>query len=398
MATTTAPNSRPANSSAAFLAWIGVLSLLVLLGFIGFVRQTVDGHHVTGLNDAMPWGIYITGFVFFVGTSAGATIIGLMVHGFGREDYSPLATRALLIGLLSLAGAVTFVMVDVGSIPRMLRLPWLWRNPTSMFMYTSLTYYVFGALLMAELYYAVKLTRGLASPIDKTVAKWLAIAAVPFALMVLHAPHGGLFAVVKARDFWATPLLPPHFAIAALLTGTALMLVIAVLTSVLGGRELVSKNTVFHLGALLAFFITVAAFMDFFDFIVFTYSDEPAGNAAWEYLTTDHLAFSMLHVGGYVVALALLLFNRGRSIPLLTAAAVIAIIAVAAYRFNMTTAGLAPPLLPFLEDPSYTPTWTELSVTVGIVALVALAYSVLCKIIPLEESSNSEGARLETGT
>jgi len=377
--------SRTALSNYGFYAWIGFLAVIVVIGLINFIRQTTDGHHLTGLSDALPWGLYITGFVFFVGASAGATIVGLMVHAFGRDDYAPLATRALLVGLLCLAAAVLFIAVDVGSIPRMLRLPFIWRNETSMFTYTSLTYYVFGALLLAELFYTTKVTRGEATTGDKTVAKWLAIAAVPFALVVVHAPHGGLFAVVESRDFWANPLLPPHFAVVALLTGTALMMGVAVVTSLVDGRDLVSKKTVAHMGLLLALFIAIAAFMDFFDFLLYKYSDQFAGNEAWEALWSDGIVLSTLHVGGYVVALSIILLNRGRSVGWLGAAAAIAVIAAASYRFNLIAAGQSAPLLPFLEDVSYSPTWVEISISAGIVALITLAYSVATRVLPMEE-------------
>jgi molybdopterin-containing oxidoreductase family membrane subunit len=386
-------DSRTAISNYGFYAWIGVLSVLVVIGLISFIRQTTDGHHLTGLSDALPWGLYITGFVFFVGTSAGATLVGLMVHGFGREDYAPLATRALLVGFFSLVAAVLFIAVDVGSIPRMMRLPFIWRNESSMFTYTSLTYYIFGALLLAELYYAQKLTRGEATQNDKTIAKYMAIAAVPFALIVLHAPHGGLFAVVTARDFWSSPLLPPHFAVVALLSGTAAIMIVAWVSELVGDRKLVSTKTLSHMGSLLALFIAIAAFMDFFDFLVYEYTDDSAGNEAFDALWSSGWVLSSLHVGGYAVAIVILLLNRGRSATWLGVAAIIGILAAAAYRFNLVAAGQSPKLLPFLEDVSYKPTWVEISITMGIVALVALGYSVATKVLPLEGPAGSEQSR-----
>ena len=388
MATRTMGN-RTAISNYGFYAWIGFLAVIIAIGFINFIRQTTDGHHLTGLNDAYPWGLYIAGFVFFVGASAGATIIGLMVHGFGRDDYAPLATRALLVGFLSLCAAVLFIAVDVGSIPRMARLPLIWRNETSMFTYTSLTYYAFASVLLAELYFALKITRGQATDTDRSIAKVLAIGAVPFALIVVHAPHGGLFAVVRARDFWSSPLLPPHFAVVALLSGTALMMCVAIGTSVATGRDLVTKRVVAHMGLLLALFISIAAFMDFFDLLVYQYSDDYAGNEAFKALWTNGWILSSLHVGGYAAALAIILFNRGRSIGLLGAAAGIAVLAAAAYRFNLVAAGQAPPLLPFLEDVSYTPTFVEISVAAGIVALMTLVYTVATRVLPMEEPTGS---------
>lgn len=384
MATYTAAR-RPASIGLGFRTWSAALALVLLLGLYSFYLQTVEGHYLSGLTDLMPWGLYITGFVFFVGASAGATLIGLLIHAFGRTDYAPLGTRAILVGLLSLMAAILFITSDVGSIPRMMGLPWLYRNFTSMFTYTSLTYYFFGALLLAELYFTIKVNQGRATPKDREWAKLAAIAAVPFALLVVHAPHGALFAVVKAREFWNNPLLPPHFAVVALVTGTAIMILVATLTAASSGRQLVGPNTVRHMGILLAFFVGAAAFLDFFDFLVFSYSDEPAGNMAWYFLSAPNLPFSVLHVGGYIVALAILLFRRGSVTRWVPIAAAVTVVAVAAYRYNLTVVGVSVPLFPFLPAQTYAPSWTELSVAAGIIALVLLAYSVLTRVLPVEE-------------
>jgi molybdopterin-containing oxidoreductase family membrane subunit len=388
--------SRTAVSNYGFYAWIGFLAVLVVIGLISFIRQTTDGHHLTGLNDAFPWGLYVAGYVFFVGIAAGATIVGLMLHAFGRDDYAPLATRALLVGFFSLCAAVLFIMVDVGSIPRMLRLPWLWRNESSMFTYTSLSYYAFGALMLAGLYYALRITRGEATESDRTVAKWLAIAMVPIALIVVQAPHGGLFAVARARDFWSNPLLPPHFAVAGLLTGTGVLMCVAVVTSVVSGRDLVTRKTLAHMGGLLALFVTIVAFMDFFDMLVYQYSGDVAGKEAFEALWSDGWILSSLHVGGYIVALLILVLSRGKSVGWLGAAAAIAVVASAAYRFNLTAAGQTPPLLPFLEEVTYSPSWVEISIAAGIASLALLAYTVAVRVLPLEEPAGAKRGDLRS--
>src|SRR3989304_2264288 len=134
--------------SYLFLLWILLLVGLVAPGLYSFARQTADGHQLTNLGDTAPWGLYIVGFIFFVGASAGSTIVGLMAHAFGRKDYERLAPRGVLVGFLSLVAAVSFIAVDVGRIPRMLALPIVWHNPTSMFFYTSITYYLFALILL----------------------------------------------------------------------------------------------------------------------------------------------------------------------------------------------------------------------------------------------------------
>ena len=379
---------RPHGGESAYFAALAILAMVVGLGAYAFFRQTTEGHVLTGLSDASPWGLYIVGFVFFVGASAGSTVIGLMIHAFGREDYALLGTRAILVGFLSLGAAVTNIAVDVGSIPRMLTLPWVHRNLTSMFFYTSTTYYLFAAILLGELYYTVKLTKGMSTARDKRIAKWLAISAVPFALAVLHAPHGALFAVVKAREFWNNPLLPPHFAVVALVSGTALMILVAVATTYFGKTEIASRETLTHLGGLLALFVAIAGFMDMFDFLVFTYSDNPTGAAAWGVIWGSQLGFSIVHVAGYTLALLILLFKR-REVGWLAAAAALAVTAVGAYRYNLVPIGFAEPVLPFLPQEQYWPSRYEIAVSIGIVALIALSYLVLIRVLPMEETGRA---------
>lgn len=388
MATLEARATRQGRPDSAYFGALAILAAIVGLGVYAYFKVATVGHVLTGLSDATPWGLYIVGFIFFVGTSAGSTVIGLLIHAFGRQDYARLGTRALLVGFLSLSAAVMFLAVDVGSIPRMIQLPWVYHNLTSMFFYTSITYYLFAAILLAELYYTIKLTKGTSTPRDLRIAKWLSILAVPFALGVLHAPHGALFAVVKAREFWNNPLLPPHFAVVALVGGTALMILIAVATSRLGRVEVASRATLTHIGGLLAFFIGVAAFLDIFDFLVFTYSDNPTGAAVWELIWGPQLGFSIVHVAGYILAFVILLFRR-RDVRWLTAAALLTVAAVAAYRYNTATIGFAEPLLPFQESPHYWPSRYEIAVSFGILALIGLSYLILIRVLPMEETGKA---------
>lgn len=377
-----------------FYIWVAILGLLIALGLYGFVRQTVEGHVLTGASRVVPWGIYIVGFVFFVGASAGATIVGLMIHAFGRHDYVPLGTRALVLGLLSLMAAVLFIMVDVGAPLKMILVPWVLRNPTSMFFYTSLTYYLFGLILLAELYLAVKIARGKAGDKDRKVAKWLAIIAVPVALWVLHAPHGTLFGIVQAREYWHSPLIPPHFASLALVIGTAIVMLLTILTSKLGQRELVSRGTLFHMGKLLAFFITVTLFFDFFDFLILSYLPTPEKMEYLHILTGNYAPFVALYIGGLFVAL-LILLKWGRTIKGLSVASSLIVVAVAAYRYYFVIVGQLVPLVPGLQgvpEVRYSPTGIEMIVTAGILALVTLLATVLTRVLPMGENIH-EGER-----
>ena len=376
--------------------YYGVLALLLLPivwgGYSWIHIMFIDGVGITGSSDLVPWGVYIVGFVFLVGTSAGASLIGLLIHGFGRRDYHPLGTRAIIVGFLSLMGAVLFLMSDVGNPLRAILLPAVLHNPESMLVYTSMTYAGFGALMMGELYYAVKITRmgGVGSHWDERMAKGLAILALLFALMVVHAPHGALFAFVKAREMWNTPLLPPHFVVVALASGLALMILVVIITLKIEKKALVSEETLAHMGGLLAFFLVVTLFMDFFDFLVMNYSGKPGGLEIWHLMTGRFLPLFLTNTIGMSTALLILLFKRGRTIPGLFIASSMTMIAIVAYRIDLIIVAQTPPLFPGIGELYYTPTVPEMAVVAGIFALALFLYLVLTKVLEMEEDIGSE--------
>src|ERR1043166_9496788 len=52
-----------------YYAWMGFLSLIVLLGINAWARQLVHGLFVTGMSDQVSWGVYIANFTFMVGVT-----------------------------------------------------------------------------------------------------------------------------------------------------------------------------------------------------------------------------------------------------------------------------------------------------------------------------------------
>ena len=372
--------------------WYGLLSVIFLIGIYSFYLQTINGHQVTGISKEVPWGIYIAAFAFFVGASAGATIIGFLIHAFGRNDYKTLGVRSIIIGVLSLLAAIFFIIADVGEPLRMFKVPWLLSNTSSMFFISSTSYYLFMILLLTELYYLVKILRNKASKKEKLISKWLAIIAVPYALLVVHMVTGFIFGVVKTREYWNTPLLPMHFIIAALATGTAIIILATIFSSNLETRtnKLISKSTLNHLGLLLAVFIGITLLFDLSDVLVLKYTDKPDGVAAWNILTGEHAILFTINWVFLVGALLIVAFKKGRTSGWTGLASILVISAVAIYRFNLVIVPQKVPILPDLEKIQYTPSLIEISVTSGIIAFIVLLYFIALKLKPIKQALDEE--------
>ena len=373
--------------------YILIAILLPIIGWGGFnwLRFLTYGPGFTGSSDVVPWGIYISGLAYFIGLSAGATIVGLLIHAFGREDYAPMGIRAILIGLLCIFAAIQFVLADLGVPFRSLKVPLILRNLTSLFLISSTSYYGFIAILSAELYYTVKVTRGKANEIDEKIAKWLGILAVPYALWVVHAFTGAIFGVVKARELWHTPMLPVHFVVSAIASGFALVILVAVVTSKIEKRELLGRETFDHMGRLLAFFVVLTLFLDFFDYFILRYSGEKEAMETWHILTTRYALLFMINIGGLVLAFLILLFKKGRTPNGLLIATSIVELAIIAYRIDLISVGQLTPLFPGMGELYYHPTLPEISLALGILAQIILLYVVLTRIIPMEETVPESG-------
>jgi molybdopterin-containing oxidoreductase family membrane subunit len=363
-----------------------------MIGIYSFYLQTTEGHLVTGISKEVPWGIYIAAFAFFVGASAGATIIGFLIHAFGRNDYKALGVRSIIIGILSLTAAILFIIVDVGIPLRMFKVPWILNNSSSMFFISSMSYYLFMILLLAELYFAVKVLRNKASKKEKQISKWLAIIAVPYALLVVHMVTGFIFSVIKTREYWNTPLLPMHFIIAALATGTAIIILATIFSSNLETRtkKLISSHTLNHLGLLLAIFIGITLLFDISDVLVMKYTDRPDGVEAWRILTEQHTLLFMINWVFLVGAMLIVSFKKGRTAKWLGLASLMVIIAVAVYRFNLVIVPQKVALLPDLGEIHYSPTLTEISITTGIMSFIVLFYFVALKLKPIKQAIDEE--------
>jgi molybdopterin-containing oxidoreductase family membrane subunit len=340
-----------------FYVFVLILTVLVVWGMSNYLSMYMTGHGMSGLSDVVPWGIYISALAFFIGASAGATMVGLLIYGFGLHEYKPMGTRAILLALFCIFGATQFVMVDVGDPIRAMKVPWILRNPTSMFFISSSSYFGFMTLLSAELYYSLKVTLGHGGDRAKKMAKWLGILAVPYALIVVHTFTGTIFGVVKAREAWNSPMLPVHFVVSALASGFALVVLVTIISSKIEKREIVTKETLDHMGKLLAYFIGATLFLDFTDYLILLYSKTIEGMETWDILIHRYVHLFSLNIIGMVIALIILLY-----------------------------------IYPELGELHYRPTMPEISVALGLVALVMLLYTVFSRLLPVEKAVTKTAA------
>ena len=367
--------------------WYSLLIIILLIGIYGVVNQIVQGHSVTGISKQIPWGVYVAAFTFFIGISTGSTLIGFIIHVFNIKELKPIELRAVTVGLITLVGAILFVMLDVGNPIRMMKVPFLMRNFTSVFLYSSLSYYVFGLLLFLLFLGLTKLKKDPENDKLKRRVRLMSIIAFPMAMIIVLVPDGALFSFVKAREFWNRPLLLPHFANAALVSSLAVMVIIGFISQKIDKVEILNQSARNLLRILLIFLVAGVLFLDLFDILVLRYSEKPEGVEAWKLLTTTHLYFFILNIVGMFIALLLLLSKAGKQFSTMVFAAVLIVFAISAYRYNLIIVGQEIPLFEGIEVLKYNITLTELAICAGITSLIILAYQVVVKYFDTPETS-----------
>lgn len=206
--------------------WMGGLTLLMLIGSWAYWTQLRHGLAVTGMNDHVSWGLYISNFTFLVGLAAAAVMLVLPAYVLKDTDFP----RAVLIGegvaVAALVMCLGFVTVDVGGPHRLWHMiPGIgyFNWPDSMLTWDVLVLNGYLALnLLIPFYILFSHYRG------RTPKKALYL---PFVFLSvawafgIHLVTAFLYAGLPARPFWNNALLGPRFLASAFAAGPAFILV-----------------------------------------------------------------------------------------------------------------------------------------------------------------------------
>ena len=102
--------------------WIGVLILLIAVGFGVWVYQLNQGLQITHMRDNVIWGLYIITFMFFVGLSAGGLIVASAGRLFDVKQFAPIVRLAIVEAAVTIATAAILIIPDLGRPQRILNL------------------------------------------------------------------------------------------------------------------------------------------------------------------------------------------------------------------------------------------------------------------------------------
>ncbi|HSJ62734.1 MAG TPA: NrfD/PsrC family molybdoenzyme membrane anchor subunit [Gemmatimonadaceae bacterium] len=370
--------------------WMGSLTIIMLVGAYAYSVQLREGLGVTGMNDHVSWGLYISNFTFLVGLAAAAMMLVLPAYILDDVDFGRAVLMAEAVAVAALVMCLSFVVVDIGNplaswhlIPFVGFLNW----PRSLLAWDVVVLNGYLALNLAIPFYILYSRYTGRTPLKKRYLPWMYIA-VMWAVSI-HLVTAFLLAGLPARPFWNTALLGPRFLASAFTAGPAFVIVLL---------WFIRRETKYQIadGAFtkLALVTTVAAQINlvmlgselFYKF----YSPTHHGiNARYLFLGLgDHRAlvpWIWTAIALNVVATVTLMIHPLRRNPrwLITACAVLFIGIWIEKGIGLVVPGFVPS--PLGEIVEYTPSAVELGVTAGIWALGLFVLTVLVRVaLPIE--------------
>ncbi len=364
--------------------WRAVFAAILLSGlYATYLRVFYGLGGSTNLSDRFPWGIWIAFDVMCgVGLAAGGFTLVAIVHIFAIERYKPVLRPAILTAFLGYLLVVVGLLYDLGRPDRLWHPLVMW-NPHSVMFEVAWCVTLYTTVLFLEFLPVVFEKFGLHKPME-----WIHRISVPLMILgvllsTLHQSSlGSLFLIVpeKLYPLWYSPILPLLFYVSAIAVGLAMTIFESWHSSRAFGRAL-ELPLLASLARVLAVVLSVYLWIRILDL---------THRQAWSLLLLNRSETWLfaLEMALTLVPTVLLYQARVRMDPgKLYACAVMVVFGFIANRLNVGTTGLEAG-----SGTHYIPRWSEVAVTLSIVASGFAIFRLIAGYFPIFEAHSAEGA------
>ncbi|MEI3612233.1 NrfD/PsrC family molybdoenzyme membrane anchor subunit [Pseudogracilibacillus sp. SO30301A] len=405
------PNGQPKEEQSKFFKWwMSSLIVLFLIGGYFILERLIVGLTTTNLSSITPWGAWIAFYIFFVGLSAGSFLLSTMIFVFGMKRYDKVGKMALFTAIVCMIIALTFVLMDLGRPERAFSALIHW-NVTSILAWEMRFYVIYITLLVVELYIAmredlVRLTmvnsiKGKIARLltfkystineytkkrDERWMKILGIIGIPLAILGVHGGTGAIFAVVSARPAWNSGIFPIIFVVSAMVSGTGLLLAIYIIRNKVM-RKPIDQEMVVGLAKMMIAFLFIDLLLQFYDYLVGLYSLADSHLSSLQTMMRSSYSWSFWGIQiflGSIVPIFLVFYKKtSKNITALLFAAIFVVIGIVGVRFNIVVPSQIVPIMEGMPTGDYYPTFKEWMVSIGIVSMGLLIFTLGDQLLPL---------------
>jgi len=367
--------------------WRAIFAAIMLSGlYATYLRIFYGLGGSTNLSDQFPWGIWIAFDVMCgVGLAAGGFTLVAMVHIFRIERYQPVLRPAILTAFLGYTLVVVGLLYDLGH-PERLWHPLVMWNPRSVMFEVAWCVTLYTTVLFLEFLPVVFEKFGLHKPLE-----WIHRISVPLMILgvllsTLHQSSlGSLFLIVpeKLYPLWYSPILPLLFFVSSIAVGLAMTIFESWHSSRAFGRAL-ELPLLASMARVLAVILSVYLWIRFLDL---------SHRHVFGLLTQNRIETWLFALEIALMAVpTVLLYQAGiRMRPgALYACSVMVVFGFIANRLNVGTTGLEAG-----SGTHYVPRWSEIAITLSIVAAGFAIFRAVAQYFPIFEAHSHEKAPAE---
>ncbi|HTZ19673.1 MAG TPA: NrfD/PsrC family molybdoenzyme membrane anchor subunit [Opitutaceae bacterium] len=378
-----------------YYAWMGALTVIVLLGLNAYAKQLVSGLISTGMSDQVSWGVYIANFTFLVGVAAAAVMMVIPVYIYDNEELHDLVIFGELLAVAAILMCLAFVTVDLGRPDRFWHLiPGIgqFNFPASMLSWDVL---VLNGYLLLNLHICGYLLYCRYQ--GKKPAKWFYIPFVFVAIVwavSIHTVTAFLYVGLGGRPFWNSSIVGPRFLASAFTAGPALIIL---------ALQVIRRITAYHITdkALLTLRAIVQVSMLINVFLLFNevFKEFYSGNL---HVVSSKYLFVGLHghhalvpwiwtaITFNLIAMVLLVLPLSRSLKWLNLTCVLCIVGIWIEKgMGLVIPGFIP--TPLGQIVEYTPSLNETLICLGIWAFGLLCYTIFLRMaVPIMQGRLSK--------
>jgi len=269
--------------------------VLLIWGISGVIQRLTYGHVPANYGSYIPWGLWVSAYIYFSGLSAGAFLISSLYYIFGIQRLEGIGRLSLLIAVVTLFMGLLCILFDLGHMGRFYE---VFTRPSfssmmtwMVWLYTAYLLLILSMLwleLRCDLDRVAQKKEGLISSLYRALAigwhcpetredleachrqsvslnRILCVIGIPLTV-AFSGGVGALFATLSSRPYWHTGLFPIMFLIGALLSGGAIILAVVGLFNIVTGEE--RKNIIKYLSRLISGLLILYLLLEWAEFSI----------------------------------------------------------------------------------------------------------------------------------
>ena len=370
--------------SFIYWAWIVFLWAIIAVGGWKYIGQLNNGLVVTNMSSQVSWGFYISNFTFLVGVAAAAVMLVIPAYIFNRKDIRDVVLLGDTMAVTAVMMAMLFVIVDIGRPDRiwhMIPMIGSFNFPASLLAWDVVV--LSGYLLLnlgISFYLLFSHYQGRQAKL-KVYLPFIMLAI--FWAISIHTVTAFLYSANTGRPFWHNALLAPRFIASAFCSGPAIAIIILQIVRKVVGYP-VRQSAIDTLRVTMTVSLQITLFFVIADLFTDFYSEGTHAASARDLFFGLHGAAKLTPwiwtaLAMLVVAVTILMIHNLRRKPLLfNIACILTVIGVWIEKgMGLVIPGYIP--TPLGEIFEYLPNSTEVLISLGILAIGLLTFTLLAK-------------------